>query len=280
MKATILIDNETQGSCACEWGFSVLIEHRDHATLLDTGASDLFVRNAEILGVDLACVDAAALSHAHYDHSDGFDAFFRANDTATLYAASGVRENCYAIEDGNASYIGVAHGLLERHASRIAYVDGPAQIAPGIWAVPHTTSGLAEKGSAAGMYVANDAACKNPDASDLAPDDFSHEQSIVVELEHGVAVFSSCSHCGADVVLAEAQRFMPGRRVRALVGGFHLYETADEDVRLLAQRLKNEGVEVIYTGHCTGERAFSILQKELGTDVVQATESGLVIKLN
>lgn len=95
-----------------------------------------------------------------------------------------------------------------------------------------------------------------PKTPTLRPDDFSHEQSIVVKLDEGLAVFSSCSHCGPDVVMAEVHQFMPNQPIRALIGGFHLYDTPDEEVRALAGRMKNEGIELAYTGHCTGERAF------------------------
>lgn len=44
--------------------------------------------------------------------------------------------------------------------------------------------------------------------------------------------------------------------------------------------MKNEGVELAYTGHCTGERAFKILQEELGESVIKATKSGLRIELD
>lgn len=83
---------------------------------------------------------------------------------------------------------------------------------------------------------------ESPDPATLRPDDFSHEQSIVVKLDEGLAVFSSCSHCGPDVVMAEVHQFMPDQPIRALIGGFHLYDTPDEEVRALAGRMKNEGV--------------------------------------
>lgn len=285
MRATVLVGNEAQGLCESEWGLSILIEHREHATLLDAGASGLFAENARKLGVDLAAVNVAALSHAHYDHSDGFDAFFQVNDAAKLFVTASARENCYGTEDGKLCYIGVSRGLFARHAHRIEYVSRPTEIAPDVWALPHTTPNLAEKGAKAGMFTTEECApekpvAENPDPATLRPDDFSHEQSIVVKLDEGLAVFSSCSHCGPDVVMAEVHQFMPNQPIRALIGGFHLYDTPDEEVRALAGRMKNEGVELAYTGHCTGERAFKILQEELGEDVIKATKSGLRIELD
>lgn len=184
------------------------------------------------------------------------------------------------------------------------------EIAPDVWALPHTTPNLAEKGARAGMFTTEErapekpvtkrsttdepldesptaeestserSAAENPDPATLRPDDFSHEQSIVVKLDEGLAVFSSCSHCGPDVVMAEVHQFMPDQPIRALIGGFHLYDTPDEEVRALAGRMKNEGIELAYTGHCTGERTFKILQEELDEDVIKATKSGLRIELD
>lgn len=59
--------------------------------------------------------------------------------------------------------------------------------------------------------------------------------------------------------MAEVHQFMPNQPIRALIGGFHLYDTPDEEVRALAGRMKNEGIKPTYTGHCTGERAFKIV---------------------
>ena len=317
MKATILIDNKAPDNLVCEWGLSVLIEHRGHLTLLDAGDSGVFVENAQALSVDLTRVECAALSHAHYDHADGFDAFFQINRTAKLYIAEAAQENCYGIDQGEMVYMGAAPGMLTRYANRIVRVDRPTEIAPDVWALPQSTAGLAEKGLKARMYAApnlpdpngahaSDAfsddrssitadggaanLCKMhararssvpiPAEDELIPDDFSHEQSLIVKLDGGIAVFSSCSHCGPDVVIAEAQAFMPNEHIRALVGGFHLYETPDEEVRALAGRLKAAGIEHIYTGHCTGDRALATLREELGGGVVSETASGLVIELN
>ena len=76
MIATVLTDNIADGELQGEWGLSIYIEYQNRNILLDTGASDLFLKNAEKLGRKIEDVDYAVLSHAHYDHADGMDAFF------------------------------------------------------------------------------------------------------------------------------------------------------------------------------------------------------------
>ena len=53
------------------------------------------------------------------------------------------------------------------------------------------------------------------------------------------------------------------------IGGFHLCHTPDEGVRALADRIRKTGIERIYTGHCTGDRAFEILKEELADQACQ-----------
>ena len=48
-------DNRTQNPLLeTEHGLSILLETGHHKILLDTGASDVFIRNAERLGIDLS----------------------------------------------------------------------------------------------------------------------------------------------------------------------------------------------------------------------------------
>jgi 7,8-dihydropterin-6-yl-methyl-4-(beta-D-ribofuranosyl)aminobenzene 5'-phosphate synthase len=52
MKWIVLSDNRTQNpSLETEHGLSILLETDKHRILLDTGASDIFIRNAEKMGI-------------------------------------------------------------------------------------------------------------------------------------------------------------------------------------------------------------------------------------
>ena len=53
MKATVLVDNISQGKVRGEWGLSIYIEYEGKHILLDVGASDLFYKNAQKLNLDI-----------------------------------------------------------------------------------------------------------------------------------------------------------------------------------------------------------------------------------
>ena len=71
MKWTVLVDNRTNDPVLeTEYGLSILLETDHHRILLDTGASDMLIRNAERLGIDLSTVDYVFISHGHSDHQE------------------------------------------------------------------------------------------------------------------------------------------------------------------------------------------------------------------
>ena len=272
MKVTVLTDNldgakPQAGTAGCgiikgEWGLSHYIEYGDRVVLLDAGLSGLFAENAILLGIELDKVDYAVLSHAHDDHANGFDTFFEVNSHAPLYVAEGCYENCYDLTDEGYKYAGIPQGILERHSDRIVRANADMMIDNGIR--------LAEK-----MFLKTDDETGN---TSYVPDDFSHEQSLIFEQDDGIVVFNSCSHAGADNIINEVIQTYPDRRIKAMIGGFHLFNKTDEYVRAFASRLAATGVESIYTGHCTGDQALAILREELG-DMVHTFRTGLVFEI-
>ena len=156
MKATVVVDNLKGCGLSSEWGLCIYIEYGDKVVLLDTGASELFVKNAEELGLDLAKVDFAALSHGHYDHANGMRAFFKANSKAPFYLQKGAGENCYDKYWLYRHYIGIPRGILSEAEDRIRFAEGKFQVCPGVWLLPHTTPGLEAIGKRNHMYLRND----------------------------------------------------------------------------------------------------------------------------
>lgn len=277
MRVTVLMENTAPRGFRCEHGLALLIDHGEKRYLLDAGASDALLENAQTLGIDLSGVDAAVLSHGHFDHSGGFPAFFRHNLSAPLYLRPQAAEPSYQVTGEEREYLGVPAAMLAQ-SHRLRFITGRTELDPGVWLLPHTTPGLAKRGEKVHMY--------RQTAEGLIPDDFSHEQTFLFETKGGLILFSSCSHAGADHIAQEALSAFPGGHIRAFFGGFHLMGAGGtatlgprpERVEALGRRLLELGVEEIWTGHCTGAPAFALLKPLLG-DRLHALTTGEVIQL-
>lgn len=263
MKATILVDNIKHGNLAGEWGLSVYIEYGQKKILLDAGASDLYAENAEKLGVNLAEVDVAALSHAHFDHANGLPKFLEINDHAKLYVADGCDDNCYSRYWIFGKYIGIPKGMMQQFKGRIAFADRLTEIEDGIYVMPHpiaTEETRASIGKREHMYQKRN--------RKWTPDDFNHEQSLIFDTEDGLVIFNSCCHGGVANIIADVANAFPDKKLKAIIGGFHLYNKSAAEVRAVADRIKATGIEQVYTGHCTGDKSYEVLEGELGEMLV------------
>lgn len=255
MRATVLVDNIGNDILQGEWGLSLHIEYNEKKILLDAGASGLFIKNAENMGITIEDVDYAVLSHTHYDHSYGMKDFFNINEKAKFYLREGSKENCYFKKWIFKKYIGLPKGILNDFNSRIEFITGDYKLFNGVTIIPHKTSGLSDIGKRENMYVKVNNRWK--------ADDFSHEQSLIFDTSKGLVIFNSCCHGGAVKIIKEVSDTYKDKKVYALIGGFHLFNKSKLEVLDLAKQIKETGIEKIYTGHCTG-RAYGILEKELG----------------
>ena len=290
MRATVLVDNTDGNGMRGEHGLSLYIENARAAEnasaaategfeektekqstdriLLDTGMSDLFAENAAALGINLSDVDLMVLSHGHYDHSTGTGKFFELNASAKMYLRPEAVEEHYHIKNRTFEYNGIPKDLVEKYSDRMIFVDGKSEIIPGVWLLPHNTEGLEEKGRKNGLYAGRKTVLDSGgEVQSFVPDDFRHEQTLVIEDDDKLIVFSSCSHAGPDVIIREVREAFPGKVIRFYVGGFHCTNMSFDEVEKLAGKLNGMPVEKYFTGHCTGMRAYEILKSRLGEKV-------------
>ena len=268
LKVCVLTDNAPAAVSGLEneWGLSLHLDTGDETYLFDFGQTDVFCRNARALGLDLAAVDAAFLSHAHYDHADGMAHFFEVNDHAPLYLSEACAENAWSTKGGATAphYIGIAPGTLERHARRIVRVraDRMSEVRPGVFLLPH---GIGDSGADKGAHPSS------PGASGMLRrvrgawerDAFEHELTLVVRVSSGLVVLSSCSHVGLPQIAGEVRRAFPAETIVAFVGGLHLMRADAEAVRGVCAFVREAGIPSLIIGHCTGDDAARIIASEL-----------------
>ena len=68
---------------------------------------------------------------------------------------------------------------------------------------------------------------------------------------------------GAANIINEVQKTFPDKKVYGIIGGFHLFNKSDDEIKEFAGRVKETGIEYVCTGHCTKDHAFGILKEEL-----------------
>ena len=246
MKITSILENTTQKEdMITEHGLSLYIETEEQKILFDMGQSDAFYKNAQKLGIDLSRVDIAVLSHGHYDHGGGLEAFMKINSRAPIYV---MREAFLPHFNATGKYIGLDTSLSE--SERIIYVDDECKIAPNITLY---SCNKRERKHSFGAFGLTEERC-----GIIAPDRFLHEQYMLIEGEKRVLI-SGCSHKGA---LDIAEWFCPD----VFVGGFHFSKITQKEIlygaaRSLAKRKNTK----FYTCHCTGVAQYEYMKEHLNS---------------
>ncbi len=260
-KITVIVDNIPDGDLKGEWGLCILVEYGNKKILLDAGSTELFADNLEKLGFDISTIDYGVLSHAHYDHANGIPRFFKDNTKAKFYMRESVAPDCYHMKLFSKRYIGIPETLLEDYADRIELLHGDYELCDGVYLIPHKTARLEWIGRSEMMYRKSQTYTK--------PDDFSHEQSLVLDTDRGLVILNSCCHGGAVNIINEVKRTFPDKHLHALIGGLHLFNKRDKVVERIAQDISGTGIDQIYTGHCTKDRAYDIMKAEFGNRIHQ-----------
>lgn len=248
MKLTVLAENTScRDDLTCEHGLSLYIEANGQRILFDTGATDAFADNAEKLGIDLHQVDLCVLSHGHNDHGGGIRRFLELNDHAKVYVSRHAFGDHY---NASGDFIGLDWELLSEE--RLIFTGDNHTLSDTLslhacagFPQPYFTDGF-------GMQVKRKGA--------LEPDDFRHEQYLLIREGARRIIISGCSHRG---VLNIKTWFAPD----VFIGGFHLMKLDPEKE---ATRLKFTAMELLrqetvyYTGHCTGDAQYAALKLHMG----------------
>ena len=268
MRVTTLVENDRLEGCEeveASFGLSVHVETEDARILFDAGPSRVVVDNAEALGIDLAQVDAAVLSHQHFDHGGGLEAFLEVNDRATVYLRDcPIRQRTAKALAVIKRSVGIDPQLVERFRDRFEFVSGQREIAPDVHLVTEIGDEFDRPRGNKILFAETD--------EGLKPDPFDHELVMVVAEEGRLVVFTGCSHNGILNMVGAAATAFPGVPVGAVFGGFHLiglpfYDSMSasrREVLSIGERLAELVQGTVYSGHCTGNKAYAVLKEVMG----------------
>jgi len=134
MKIITLVENLVYSTgLSAEHGLSFYIDTGFHKIIFDTGQSDIFLKNAEKLSIDINDVDYVVISHGHYDHTGGLYHFLNNNSKSKIIAKKEIFVPKYS---RNSKYIGTEY-KQELIENRIEYVDNVMQLDDFIYVIPN-----------------------------------------------------------------------------------------------------------------------------------------------
>ena len=221
-----------------EHGLSLLIEHEGKRWLFDTGQTDVFMKNAALLGERLMGLNGIILSHGHFDHCGGLkflaEEYRKAGiDMPPVY----VRETAFlgktAINSDRRTYriIGIPwkRELIE---SSIRLTERKQEIAPGVWVlgdIPYTP-GLEKRPEQ--FFI--------EDGPEKRPDYMNDEQMLLFETGKGLCLFAGCCHPGILNCLEYVSQAFPGQKLHSVFAGMHLTGASAQRITETAGELTNK----------------------------------------
>ena len=281
MEITVLMENnKLKGSdFKTENGLSLLIENKNGLILFDPGGPKNYaIQNAQKLGVDLSKVDAVVISHGHNDHTGGLLNFFKLNDKAPVYLKKEALNPYYAKLPDKTKYIGIDDKIVENHSNRLIFVDKNLEISPGMFLIPDIERKF--------PIPSNNQILFEGKEDKMIKDEFKHELFMVLEKNNNLTVFSGCGHSGITNIINKVKNTFPKGKINTVLGGFHFQSGSEtsivaekEEIEGISHWLADEGIENVYTGHCTGERGMEIMSPIL-EDKLHRICTGMKITLD
>lgn len=261
MTVTSLVENHScRADCGCIHGLSLDIVTPLHHILFDMGPNSLFLENAQVLGVDLSTVDLAFLSHGHYDHGGGLEPFCRRNSTAEILVSPYAFEGHYAAEGDAYRDVGIEARLARKLSGRLRRFTGRMDEELYVFDDIRDTDYLT---------AASKTLLELGEDHQYRPDQFRHEQNLIVTAEGLTVLFAGCAHRGIVNILRAAEA-LTGREPDWVFAGFHLTNPGlgiDEPralVETVGRELLARTSTRYVTGHCTGDGPYDILKGMLG----------------
>ena len=270
-RAMPLKDGQFRLSVLSEHGFSALIKTTaggvTHTLLFDTGFSeDCAARNARTLDVNMAAVEAVALSHGHIDHTGGFRgmaAAIGAKGTPLVVHPAAFRTSRYLkmAEDRKIRMPALKREDIAEAGLSLVEADKPLSLLDGhilfLGTIPRKTD--FEKGFPIAFYEENGQEKRDPIEDDT---------SIVLNLKgKGLIVLSGCAHSGIINTVLAAREATGIEQIHVVMGGFHLGGPLFEPIiGRTTEELQKFALDYVIPTHCTGRKAVMHIEQNMSRE--------------
>ena len=277
MKLTVLTDNNTciDHYLKGEPGLSFLIETEGRKILFDTGYSDVFIENAQKMGIGLLDLDYIVLSHGHLDHTWGLVHLVK------YFTESAIEKRQARIPEL------VAHPRCFYPKEKIPLQNNGSILDEGelrrrfpvnlsrepVW----ITGDLVFLGEIPRKFAfeQTDPGKRRihlPDGR-VEPDHLLDDSALAFRSSKGLVIVTGCSHAGICNITEYARGICGEGRVVDIIGGLHLLDPGAERLEQTCRYLESLNLNALHACHCTSLSSKIALAKycpvqEVGTGMM------------
>lgn len=235
MRLTVLTENCAGSGFLAEHGLSYFIEHEDGNILFDVGHTDVFIKNAKNVGIDIEKdVNTVVLSHGHWDHGDGLR--YIENKTLITHPESFIKR--YRNKDHSMLGLSLTKDEIEQKFKLILSKE-PYNISEHIIFLGE-------------IPRQNDFEAKTTNFTDQKgqPDFVNDDSAIVIIQNKELVIVTGCSHSGICNIIDYACKVTGIDKVASVIGGFHLKQN-DFQTKKTIRYIEEKDIANIYPSHCT-----------------------------
>lgn len=209
MRIHILAENLAREKLIqAEWGVSICVDTEQGRILFDSGASDLFLRNASRMNLNPEQAEHLVLSHRHWDHAGGF-----------LVWKPQIRPRLHTHPDSLANMTEAEKQHLETYY-QLQLTTTPATVIPGI------------------TFLGEIPRVTDFEPGDWKGDPMLDDSAILLQEKGRNHLITGCSHSGICNIIQYATE-VAGGPVNSVLGGFHLFETFGDRVEKTVRWIRN-----------------------------------------
>lgn len=270
MKLTVLVDNNTYidqyfyGEPAAAY----YIEADGARVLFDTGYSDILLKNAEKMDIDLSRLTHIVLSHGHDDHTTGLK--FLHEQIGITGAQLISHPDCFLPKFSSSEYIGAPYSLDEiASITQFRPSSKPVKISDSL-----TYLGEIPRVNDFESKLPIGKKYKDSDSDKLEDDYLIDDSALVYQNTKGIFIITGCSHSGICNIISYAEQIYGAQRILGILGGFHLLNN-DSRLKRTIQYLTKCDIDNIYPCHCVSLTAKAEMMKKL-----PVAEVGVGFKIN